>query len=279
MPISLAKDTDDFINAGGRVTHVVDPRGQSGEFDLMLRTIVRQSNDMAMRSFMRDVPVIAGKREAVAVSVAERPYTPWIVRLGDLLESMFGNRRASPAVRAKPAPAQTPWLIRFGDWLDSIGNAPEEPTQEAPVIQANGATTTHYRAFSIVSVRLQKSTWGKDKLAKRSERTIAALTALRVRTKTIKTQDRVVQDEALGVLDTFVKYVDAFAPLWDAAAMNERGILLDGLVDTIAKLDDELKDVLTAGAPTRDRLDTVTRFIEQRYVAEGTVEDYGLSAI
>lgn len=152
--------------------------------------------------------------------------------------------------------------------------APEpahEPTR-SKALGARGATPIHYRAFSVLGVRL------KDQAS------ADALAAFRTRVKTIKLQDsQIVRDQALALLDHFASLADQYAPLHDdvetdeAIRMRRRATMFAAVV----KLDAALADILASADRSDLEFESAVRFIDLRYetAASADAADYGLTSI
>lgn len=195
------------------------------------------------------------------------------------------------------------WRQRLGKLLNALVNLVSIPDDDFPEIaavpvaaplpapvpaRAIGASPTHYRAFSLLQPRIRsavRSGSGREYMQDGH----TTITAFRVRTKAIKdVTDQAVNDAACVVLDTFVKLVDAFVPLWTSAGDTEgllvgeigtgaRVPLKEDLLETVERLDAELTRILTPGEVSRDRFETVQRFVETRYAAE--TDDYRLTPV
>ena len=90
--------------------------------------------------------------------------------------------------------------------------------------------------------------------------------------------------EALSVLNTFVKLVDAFVPLWTKDGHEQdleiwmlgngkRSKLRKEMLASVKLLDDEMKRILSDSELSRDNLDVVLRYIEMRYIEMRYVEE------
>lgn len=133
-----------------------------------------------------------------------------------------------------------------------------------------GATTAHWRAFTLLQARLQKNDTFFDGAH-------PDIVSFRERTKKVKEQtDHLVLSAAHRLLDNFVELDDAFVPAWNADDDNgrlelyeigkgDRKRLRDSMLRTVRLLDDELTDILAASPATSDRFDVMQRYYEIRY--------------
>lgn len=214
--------------------------------------------------------------------------------------SLKTMRSAGVAPRPSPAPArvvhtpQANWIQRaIAAVVAMFRRAAEPQPVPAPVIEAPAApvpaprmaaTPTHYRAFSLLQPRItDDDADGWDVRAHKS------IVAFRDRAKAIKDlKDPEIAAAACAVLDTFVEAVDAFIPLWDAAGKSEGLIVFEigeggrvrlhaEILETVAMLDAELARTLSGQSVSRDRFDTVQRYVETRY--GGPTETYGLGPV
>jgi hypothetical protein len=201
---------------------------------------------------------------------------------------------SQPRSAAVRQPVRTiPWWRVVLDWISGFGaTVPVQPVPvivaevpaPAPVIpapRAIGASPTHYRAFSLLQPRIISD----DRFGGPHK----AIAAFRERAKSIKLlKDQQINDAACAVLDTFVELVDAFTPLWDAAGKDDemrlfqigtgaRMGLRSDMLETVGKLDAELARVLSGETRSRDRFETVQRFVEIRY--GDAKDDYGLAPV
>lgn len=158
-------------------------------------------------------------------------------------------------------------------------SAPSEPIVE-PVAEhgptppatpgARGATPIHYRAFSVLSVRMTDPASHK------------ALVDFRQRVKTIKLEDsQVVRDQALALLDHFALIADRYAPLHDADDGATRARRSATMLAAIGKLDGALAAIMASAQVDADGFDSAVRFIDIRYdtsAGENAV-GYGLTSV
>lgn len=144
-----------------------------------------------------------------------------------------------------------------------------EPAPPA-TLGSRGATPTHYRAFSLLAVRMTDAASGK------------ALYEFRQRAKTIKLEDsQVVRDQALALLDHFALIADRYAPLHDADDDAMRARRSATMFDAIVKLDDALAAIMASARINSDGFDSAVRFIDIRYdtVAGENAVGYGLTSV
>lgn len=171
--------------------------------------------------------------------------------------------------------------IRMANNTPSPAPAAMVTPAAAMATATKGATPTHNRALSLLAPRILTD------IANGYNQTHPAIVGLRKRAKTIKNvPDAQTADAALAVLDTLVTLVDAFIPLWETAGngaltagqigTGDRARLHAEMLETVARLDDELERILTPGDLARNQLDTVKRYVETRYAPTG---DYGLDMV
>jgi hypothetical protein len=144
-----------------------------------------------------------------------------------------------------------------------------DPTPPA-TLGSRGATPTHYRAFSVLAVRMTDVASSK------------ALVAFRERAKTIKLEDsQVVRDQALALLDHFALIADRYAPLHDADDDATRTRRSATMLAAIGKLDDALAAIMASAQINADGFESAVRFIDIRYdtAAGDNAVGYGLTSV
>ena len=193
---------------------------------------------------------------------------PWWASLLASITDMF-SRFGTSARGVAPTSEQVGWTRT------------ETPAVAIQAPRAIGATPIHYRAFSLLQPRITND--------ERSIGAHKAIVSFREHAKAIRQlNDQQVNDAACAVLDTFVELVDAFTPLWDAAGKAEELLVFEigegarvalhaDILETVARLDAELSRVLSGETQSRERFDTVQRYVEIRYGDEP--KDYGLSSL